>query len=81
MSKYLYRDYETNGTKYPIDNNLLYEQEDETTANEIKEIRQRVATMEADTAAALFICSEDEEEFHERLFTIQRMNGDDAYAG
>ena len=28
----------------------------------------------------MFICSEDEEEFHERLLMVQRMNADDAFA-
>ncbi len=36
--------------------------------------------MDAETGARLFVCSEDEEEFHERLLMIQRMNADDGFA-
>lgn len=36
--------------------------------------------MDPDRAAQLFICDEEEEEFHERFLMIQRMNADVAFA-
>ena len=36
--------------------------------------------MDAEQAAQLFICSEEEEEFHERFLMIQRMNVDEPFA-
>lgn len=43
-------------------------------------MRERVAALDEETAARMFICDEDEEEFLERLFMIQRMNGDEPFA-
>lgn len=43
-------------------------------------MKERVATLDEETAARMFICDEDEEEFHERFLLIQRMNADAPFA-
>ena len=78
--QYLFRDYATHGTKFPIENNELFEEESASAQSTIAQMRQHVAEMGPEEAAELFICAEDEEEFHERFFMIQRMNADDAFA-
>ena len=63
-----------------MENNELFEEENSETQSTIGQMRQNVSTMDEESAARLFICDDDEEEFHERLLMIQRMNGDDVFA-
>ena len=78
--QYLFNDYANLGTQSPIENNELFEEENAAEKAAIASLRQKVAGLSADQAARLFVCSEDEEEYLERLFMVQRMNGDDAFA-
>ena len=43
-------------------------------------MKERVASLDEESAARMFLVGEDEEEFHERLFMIQRMNADTPFA-
>jgi len=70
MPQYLFRDYATQGTKFPVENNELFEEENSETQSTIGQLRQNVSTMDEESAARLFICEDDEEEFHERLLMI-----------
>ena len=70
MPQYLFRDYQTHGTQYPVENNELFGEENAETQTMVGQLREHVSQIDADTAARLFICDEDEEEFHERLLTI-----------
>lgn len=66
----MFRDYDTQGTKFPVENNELFEEENSETQSAIGQMRQNVSTMDEESAARLFICNDDEEEFHERLLMI-----------
>ena len=76
----LFKDFEANGTQFPLERNELFEQEksDETERN--KPLREKVANLDHVTAARTLKCSPEENEFMERLFIIDRMTKNDEFA-
>ena len=46
---------------------------------EIEEIRKRVQTMPGEPAGKILSVGEEEEDFYERLFVIQRMHNDQEF--
>ena len=49
--QYIYRDYATHGTKFPIENNELFDEENAAEQASIALLRQRVADLDANQAA------------------------------
>mgnify|MGYP007082967971 CR=1 FL=1 len=48
MPQYLFRDFATNGTQFPVENNELFEEENAETQSLVGQLRQRVASYDAD---------------------------------
>ena len=66
---YLYKNYDFLGTSQPIGNEK-FDLEAASLENTLQPMRVRVKHMDAQTAADLLGCSEDETEFHERFLLI-----------
>ena len=66
---YLYKDYDSQGTTQPLGNER-FDDELATLEKTIGPMRIKVAQMDAQTAADLLGCSEEETEFHERFLLI-----------
>ena len=78
--KYLFRDYDKKGYAEPIENNELFEEE-KAGENEItSKLKIKVANMDSKEAAKWLSCGEEEEDFFERLFIIDRMGRDAKFA-
>ena len=77
---YLFRDFQIKGTAEPLDNNELFEDEKAEEISKTQVLRDKVAKMDPKTAAETLACGEEEEEFFERLFIIDRMGKDAEYA-
>jgi selenide,water dikinase len=70
---YLYNDYDNKKFSDPIENNELFEEERAEEVAQTNYLRERVAIMDAKTAGKILSCDEEETEFFERLFIIDRM--------
>lgn len=77
---YLFRDYPTHSCAYPLDNNELFESEKSEERIRVQPLRDKVAVMDAESAARILKCSEEEIEFYERLFIIDRMGKEEEFA-
>lgn len=78
--KYLFKDYETRGYAEPIENNELFEEEKASEAQVTDYLKKKVANMDAVEAAKWLSCGEEEEDFFERLYIIDKMGKDEAFA-
>ena len=76
---YLFKDYEKHGYAYPLENNELFEEEKTEERNMLEPLKQRANGLSAKVAAAALACPEEEDEFHERLFIIDRMGRDESF--
>ncbi len=74
--KYLFKDYEENGYKEPLDYNEAFEDDALEDFLKCEELMKRVKNMDLKTAARTLKCNEEEFEFMERLFIIDRMEQD-----
>ena len=63
----------------PIEHNELFEEEKASEKARLDPLRAQVASMSPKVSAESLLCSEEEEEFFERLFIIDRMGKDEAY--
>jgi len=71
---YLFKDYQNKGTSEPLENNELFDDEKAELEVKLAPLRAKVANMDPAEAGALLSCSENEEEFHERLIILTRMH-------
>ena len=78
--KYLFEDYETQGYAKPIEHNELFEDESAEVKAKTQPIRDSVAKLNSSQAAQILSCGEEEEEFFERLFILDRMHFDPDFA-
>ena len=77
---YLFNDYDKKGFAEPLENNELFEEEKGEEVAKTKHIRDLVAKHDAKTAGKILSCSEEEEEFFERLFILDRMHREESFA-
>lgn len=77
---YLFKDFETKRFAEPLEKNELFDDEKKEEMIKVAPLREKVATMDPQTAAKTLKCEEDEIEFYERLFIIDRMGKDESYA-
>ncbi len=76
---YLFKDFEKHGYNYPLENNELFEEE-KSDERKITDVYKASANqLSARAAAEQLCCSEDETEFHERLFIIDRMGREEEF--
>ena len=68
--RFLFEDYEKNGTDQPSDHTTVFDEDQAKNKAAIEPLRAGVEKMDAETAAKILGCSEDEEEFHERFLII-----------
>ena len=76
---YLFKDFQEKKFAEPLDQGELYEEETKDLADKLAPIKKRVAEMDVETAGKLMSCSEEEEEFVERLQILDRMARDEAF--
>lgn len=62
-----------------VENNALFEDEKAAEKARLDPIRAQVAAMSPKVAASALACSEEEEEFFERLFVIDRMGKEEDF--
>lgn len=74
--KYLFKDYEKQGVKEPVDNYKMFDDEEEA---EVAKLKERVAKMTPEEAGAALSCSADTVDYMEKWQIIQRMHNDIAY--
>ena len=72
--KYLYNDYENKGMAEPIESSVLFDDIAAETKDIIEENKKKAYAMNAETAAKILGCPEEEEEFHERFQILTRMH-------
>jgi len=79
--KYLFKDYETQGTKEPIDDTSLFDDIDDNIKLKalIAEHKKKAFEMNAEEAAKLLACPEDTEEFHDKWQVLTRMHFDSEF--
>lgn len=77
---YLFRDYDEKRFEDPLEKNELFDDEKKEEMILIAPLREKVASLNALEAAKILKCSEEETEFYERLFIIDRMGKDEEYA-
>lgn len=79
--KYLFKDYETQGTKEPIDDFSLFDDIDEKSKLKsiIEEHKKKAYEMGPEAAAKLLACSEDIEEYQDKWQVLTRMHLDAEY--
>lgn len=77
---YLFKDYEKHGYKYPLENNELFEEEKAEERSQLEPIKQAAYQLSAAASAEALGCSEEETEFHERFFILDKMHRDEAFA-
>lgn len=77
---YLFKDYDEKRFAEPLEKNELFDDEKKEEMVKVAPLREKVATMDAKTAAKTLSCEEEEVEFYERLFIIDRMGKDENYA-
>ena len=77
---YLFHDYANKGTAEPVKDNLLFEQETRAEQMRLSELRVRVSYCKADEAAHKLSCPENVVDFMEKLFILERMSKDRAFA-
>ena len=73
---YLFKDYKKKGTSEPLNNNGLFDDENDKLESVLGHLRQKVKTIDPVEAGHLLSCSEDETEFHERFMILMRMHND-----
>ena len=76
---HLFEDYETHGTKYPLPNYGLFEEETEEMLELMRDVRQRVKEIDAKSASELLGCPSREKQFLDKLEIIMRMNTDEEF--
>lgn len=72
--KYLFKDYETQGTAEPVANFTLFDDEADKTKALMEELKAQVKEMDPAEAGKILSCGEDEEDFHLRWQILTRMH-------
>mmetsp|Transcript_4732 Transcript_4732/g.7132 ORF Transcript_4732/g.7132 Transcript_4732/m.7132 type:complete len:471 (-) Transcript_4732:56-1468(-) len=70
----LFKDYEKQGFKEPIDDFQLFDESTKDTKDVIEKYKKLAYEMDAETAAKHLSCSAEEEEFHQNLQILTRMH-------
>lgn len=78
--KFLFKDFETKGYSEPVPENMVYEEERAEIRAKTDPIKERVNSCTPEEAGAILSVGEDNEEFWEQLFTIDRMGRDADFA-
>ena len=76
---YLFNDYKTKGYAEPLENNELFESERDEEKVITDKIRAHVAKLDASQSASLLLAPEEQKEFFEQLFVLDRMAKEDDF--
>jgi len=77
---YLFHDYETKGYAEPVTENVLYEEEKKELQEITEPIRAKVGTWTAEECGQALSVGEEQEDFWEQLFTLDRMAREEGFA-